>query len=261
MSERLSLTDDSLLAGYAENIQRFEFALEWCRGKRVLDAGSGSGYGAWHLAAHGASSVLGVDIAGDAISEANARYQRDNLNFELLDLQLLDGAAVRRQFEAVVNFETLPHLREPDEFIKGVKSVLTAGGAFITSVPNGEGVVTDASGKPLYRYQHKTYSAVELEKYLAAHFSEVVMHGHWLTHQGRLRKLRAREMFAQLAEAYYNPLARVGRAIKRMAGRKSEGPPEFRGEADSYAGDYAIAPLAAAAWPWAPTTLIAVCKN
>src|SRR4051812_28072288 len=99
MTERLSLTDDSLLAGYAENIQRFHFALEWCLGKRVLDAGTGSGYGAWYLAAHGAVSVLGVDIASDAISEANARYQRENLSFELLDLQLLDSAAVRRQFE------------------------------------------------------------------------------------------------------------------------------------------------------------------
>src|SRR3954469_4816357 len=110
MSERLSLTDDSLVAGYAENIQRFEFALEWCRGRRVLDAGTGSGYGAWYLAAHGAGSVLGVDIAGDAISEANARYQRDNLSFELLDLQLLDSATARGQFETIVNYETLPHL-------------------------------------------------------------------------------------------------------------------------------------------------------
>lgn len=57
MHQRLSLQDDSLIAGYAENIQRFEFALEWCRGKRVLDAGCGSGYGAHFLACHGAASV------------------------------------------------------------------------------------------------------------------------------------------------------------------------------------------------------------
>ena len=36
--ERLSLNDASIIASYAEHIQRYEFALQYCRGKRVLDA-------------------------------------------------------------------------------------------------------------------------------------------------------------------------------------------------------------------------------
>jgi len=91
MSERLSLTDDSLLAGHAENIQRFQFALEWCRGKRVLDAGCGSGYGTHYLGCNGASSVLGVDISTEAIDEARREYQTDNVRFEVRDLQRLDA--------------------------------------------------------------------------------------------------------------------------------------------------------------------------
>ncbi|MDB5811932.1 MAG: hypothetical protein JWN94_4054 [Betaproteobacteria bacterium] len=68
-------------------------------------------------------------------------------------------------------------------------------------------------------------------------------------------------MFAQLTDAYFNPLARAGRLIKRIAGKTSEDPPIMSGEADSYAGDYVIAPLASRAFPWPPTTLIAVCKT
>src|SRR3954470_23713777 len=242
MSERLSLTDDSLLAGHAENIQRFEFALEWCRGKRVLDAGCGSGYGAHFLGSNGAASVLGVDISTEAIDEARREYQSDNVRFEVRDLQLLDAKPLNAP-EVIVNFETLPHLAEPLKFMDAAKSTLAPGGMLITSTPNGELVKTDEHGKPLYQYQHRTYSIEEFKSLLAAFFTDVSLYGHWLTHQGRLRNLRAQELFAQLVEAYYNPFARAGRAMKRMAGKTSEDAPIFRGGADSYAGDYLIAPL------------------
>lgn len=260
MSERLSLTDDSLLAGHAENIQRFEFALEWCRGKRVLDAGCGSGYGAFFLGCNGAASVLGVDISAEAIDEARGEYQTDNVRFEVRDLQRLDAGPLDEP-EVIVNFETLPHLAEPLKFIDTVRSILPAGGTLITSTPNGELVKTDEHGKPLYRYQHRTYSVEEFKSLLAARFADVALHGQWLTHQGRLRNLRSQELFAQLIEAYYNPLSRAGRVMKRLAGKTSEGPPIFRGGADSYAGDYALAPLESRLFPWPPTTLIAVCTT
>ncbi len=44
MAERLSLDDDSLYQGYADHIQRYAFAAQYCSGRRVLDAGCGTGY-------------------------------------------------------------------------------------------------------------------------------------------------------------------------------------------------------------------------
>ena len=261
MYERLSLTNNTLIAGYAENIQRVEFALDWCRGKRVLDAGCGSGYGAYFLASNGAAAVLGIDVSRDAIGEATRTYRRENLHFQIRDLESIDDAALSGKFDVIVNFETLPHLADPDKFIRGMKSALVAGGIYVVSTPNGELVETDEGGKPLYRYQHKAYSPSEFTSFLSAHFAEVSLYGHWLTHQGKLRKLRDRQLFAQLCEAYYNPCARIGRVLKRALGKKSEGPPTFSAEADSYSGDYAIAALSAGAFGWPPTTLIAVCKT
>ena len=95
MHERLSLTDNSLFAGYAENIQRVEFALDWCRGKRVLDAGCGSGYGTYFLASNGAAAVLGIDVSRDAIDEATRTYRRENLYFQIRDVESVDDAELR----------------------------------------------------------------------------------------------------------------------------------------------------------------------
>jgi 2-polyprenyl-3-methyl-5-hydroxy-6-metoxy-1,4-benzoquinol methylase len=260
MVERLSLTDNSLLSGYAENIQRTEFALAHCQGKRVLDAGCGSGYASHFLAANGAASVLGLDNSDEAIAEARRIYPRGNLRFEQRDLQCLDADAMRARFEVVVNFETLPHLPDPRAFIAGVKAALADGGTFITSTPNGERVRTDPAGRPLYKFQHKAYPPAEFGAFLHEHFIDVALYGHWMTHAGMLRKLRARELFEQLCDLYYNPMNRCGRAIKKVFNRKTAAPPVFTGEADSYAGDYVIAPLNAGGFPWLPTTLIAVCK-
>ena len=44
----------------ALHLKRYEFALPWCRGREVLDAGCGVGYGSAFLARE-ASRLLGVD--------------------------------------------------------------------------------------------------------------------------------------------------------------------------------------------------------
>src|ERR1700691_5062635 len=64
-----------------EHLARYAFAARLARGKRVLDAGCGAGYGAAELAAS-ALSVVGADIAAEAGMVAHAHYQRPNLAFE-----------------------------------------------------------------------------------------------------------------------------------------------------------------------------------
>jgi hypothetical protein len=49
--------------------------------------------------------------------------------------------------------------------------------------------------------------------------------------------------------------------LKRLLGRKVLPPPDNRSSADSYPGDYEIAPIQSVELPWAPTTLIAICRN
>jgi 2-polyprenyl-3-methyl-5-hydroxy-6-metoxy-1,4-benzoquinol methylase len=52
------------------------------KAKRVLDLGSGEGYGA-NILTLTASFVLGVDIDEEVIRHASEKYRKDNLRFEL----------------------------------------------------------------------------------------------------------------------------------------------------------------------------------
>src|SRR5215470_2202642 len=64
-----------------EHLARYTFAARLARGKRVLDAGCGTGYGSAELA-HAAVAVVGIDCAIEAVSFARANYRLPNLQFE-----------------------------------------------------------------------------------------------------------------------------------------------------------------------------------
>src|SRR3954462_3875606 len=63
-----------------EHLARYTFAARLARGKRVLDAGCGAGYGSAELA-HAAQSVVGIDQAAEAVEFAREHYRLPNLSF------------------------------------------------------------------------------------------------------------------------------------------------------------------------------------
>src|SRR5579871_6719944 len=112
---------------------RYTFAARLARGKRVLDAGCGAGYGSADLA-RAADSVIGLDCAPEALEFAHANYPLANLRFEQASCTNLphpDGS-----FDLVVGFEVIEHLAEWREFLLEVRRVLSASGQFIVSTPN-----------------------------------------------------------------------------------------------------------------------------
>ncbi len=117
-----------------EHYHRYALAARWCKNMRVLDAACGEGYGA-ALLADSAMSVEGVDISANAISHAEQRYgNRDGLEFQAADCTALPFAA--NEFDRVVSFETLEHLRAQDELLAEFKRVLKPDGCLILSSPN-----------------------------------------------------------------------------------------------------------------------------
>ena len=72
---------------------------------------------------------------------------------------------------------------------------------------------------------------------------------------------RAAEQFLYLSESYHQPGARFARTVKRLLHREVLPPPDNHSSADSYPGDYEIAPIQPARMPWAPTSLVALCRN
>jgi SAM-dependent methyltransferase len=116
-----------------EHLARYMFAVRLAGGKRVLDAGCGAGYGAAELA-RVAASVVGADIASDAVVFAREQYRNPNLNFEQASCTALphpDGS-----FDLVVAFELIEHLADWRSFLQEVRRLLAPGGQFVVSTPN-----------------------------------------------------------------------------------------------------------------------------
>jgi SAM-dependent methyltransferase len=116
-----------------EHLARYAFAVRLARGKRVLDAGCGAGYGAGELA-RAAESVIGVDIAAEAIEFAQANYQQSNLRFEQASCIALPFAGA--SFDLVVAFEVIEHLEDWRGFLQEACRVLAPAGQLIVSTPN-----------------------------------------------------------------------------------------------------------------------------
>src|SRR5579871_3121120 len=116
-----------------EHLARYAFAARLARGKRVLDAGCGAGYGSAELAEM-AEEVTGVDVAPEAIAYASEHYTLPNLHFEQASCTSLsqdDGA-----FDLVVAFEVIEHLEDWRGFLREARRVLTSNGQLVVSTPN-----------------------------------------------------------------------------------------------------------------------------
>ncbi len=132
-------TGERLIPGEAdvdllnEHMARYHFAARLARGKRVLDAGCGAGYGSAALA-EVAVRVTGIDIAPEAVEHARSHYEAGNLAFEQASCTALpfgDGA-----FDLVAAFEVIEHLEDWRAFLAEARRVLAPSGQFIVSTPN-----------------------------------------------------------------------------------------------------------------------------
>lgn len=116
-----------------EHIARYVYASSFCTGARVLDAGTGAGYGCATLADN-ARSVVGLDIAHDAVRFASAEYDRPNASW--LQASLVALPFTGDAFDVVVAFEVIEHLADWRQFLQEARRVLRDGGVFLVSTPN-----------------------------------------------------------------------------------------------------------------------------
>jgi SAM-dependent methyltransferase len=167
-----------------EHFHRYAFALDRVRGKKVLDAACGEGYGSALLAA-AAASVTGVDLSREAIEHASRRYQAPNLEFRQSDcLQLPFGDG---EFECVVSFETLEHLEDHDGLVSEFRRVLAPDGFLLISTPD-KAVYTDRLENRNEFHLRELYRA-EFESLLSAYFPACRLWGQKLQFQSAIWSL------------------------------------------------------------------------
>ncbi|PXW32550.1 UNVERIFIED_CONTAM: 2-polyprenyl-3-methyl-5-hydroxy-6-metoxy-1,4-benzoquinol methylase [Williamsia faeni] len=163
----LALTGERTVPGIAEENYWFrrhevayEYILERCRAKDVLEAGSGEGYGA-DLISTVATGVTCVDYDLSAVEHTRARYPRLTIHqANLIDLPLADESV-----DLVVNFQVIEHLWDQPAFVAECLRVLRSGGELLISTPNR---ITFSPGRdtPLNPFHTRELNPGELRELL-----------------------------------------------------------------------------------------------
>ncbi len=119
---------------YFAHLSIYSFAVPLCRGKRVLDAGSGAGYGSCYLADNGATHVVGYELSQSAVHFSRQNFCRSNLEYRQGDLQSLRDFAPG-SFDVVFTSNVLEHLPDVRAFLRAAWSILDGSGTLVVAVP------------------------------------------------------------------------------------------------------------------------------
>lgn len=156
---------------YAEHLVRYRLAAQFAHGRRILDAGSGEGYGTSMLAAAGAASATGIDVDEESVAHAIGRYGPIFQRGDASALPFADDS-----FDLVVCFETIEHLDDDAAAIREFRRVLGDDGLLIVSTPNRDEYLVENE------FHKREYSPAEFDRLLAGHFDQ----RHWLYQQNWL---------------------------------------------------------------------------
>ncbi len=155
-----------------EHLHRYAICRECVSGARVLDLGSGEGYGTGLLGER-ASYVTGLDVDADSVAAAQARHGVDGrVIFKVgsaHDLPFPDAS-----FDVVVSFEMIEHVDRQERVIAEVRRVLKPGGLFVVSTPSRE--VYNQFKAP-NEFHVKELDQGEFAELLGAEFAHVEMLG------------------------------------------------------------------------------------
>jgi ubiquinone/menaquinone biosynthesis C-methylase UbiE len=120
--------------GFYAHLSIYYFASQYCKGRTVLDAGCGTGYGAAYLADQGAERVYGIDISPKAIAFSQAHFQRPNLQFHVMNLAQISGFP-DHSFDVITSSNALEHVSNISAFLRTAWELLNHQGMMIVAVP------------------------------------------------------------------------------------------------------------------------------
>lgn len=156
---------------YARHIAAYRHAATLAAGRRVLDAGSGEGFGTQTLSTV-AQEVVGVDYSETAVAESRRLWcdgSRPNLRFERVDLT--QPGSFQETFDVVLNFQVLEHIQNPAPFLRGLSERIGPDGVLMLTTPNRLRTISENP------YHVREYTPDELHKELSAVFGSVTILG------------------------------------------------------------------------------------
>jgi O-antigen biosynthesis protein len=119
---------------YYAHLSIYAFASDYIKNKVILDAGCGAGYGTVYFADNGAKSVTGIDISRDAIQFTQQNLKRDNLKFQLMDLEKINGLK-DHSYDVIFSSNALEHVNNVQAFFASAWELLKYDGILIIAIP------------------------------------------------------------------------------------------------------------------------------
>lgn len=196
---------DTVPGVVAHHLKKYEFARSRIDGL-VVDVACGVGYGSDHLRL-AAMTVVGVDIADEAIAIARDRYRNGNVFF-------VQGNAEQLPFpddcvDAVTCFEGIEHFRDPDAHLDEVVRVLKPEGTYFVSTPH-PGMHAHGEDNPFHLHE---FEPARFEAMLRERFADVEMFG---------QRRKQTEAHARAQELDFFGIRRVAllRPLTKLVSRK-----------------------------------------
>lgn len=155
---------------FQQSLFAYQAVRERAVGRRVLDVGSGEGYGSAYLA-EAAKEVVGLDYSARANREAGERYPLPNLHFVTADIFDLPASLKEQRFDLVCSFQVIEHMRDQDRFLEVLGGLLSPGGTAAISTLNR---LRFTAFNP---FHVREFSPTELEEIMKRHFRKVTMLG------------------------------------------------------------------------------------
>jgi SAM-dependent methyltransferase len=212
--ERIEPDTREWLLYYGNHISRYSFArqhIDIIKDKRILDIACGVGYGSKYLSEIPDAEIIGVDRSKDALSIAKERFKSLNITFvedDCLDPRKLDSF---NNFDIIVSFETLEHVKDPAKFLRICFDKLSDEGTFFVSTPNAS--VSSPNGIVTCEHHEKEYKADEFVELLSnAGFEVIKLYGQELNEMGVLKS----EMRVFINHIYSNWFIRLGHLIRGL---------------------------------------------
>lgn len=161
---------------YLEHFATYDFVRPYVAGRAVLDFGCGTGYGTHRLAPE-CASIVGVDIAADAIRFAEQTYQAPNLSYRAISsVETTPLPFDDASFETVISFQVIEHITDVDRCFAEIARVLAPHGTFVCATPDRR-MRLFPQQRPWNVYHVHEFGPEELDARLRAHFADVAMHG------------------------------------------------------------------------------------
>jgi SAM-dependent methyltransferase len=131
----------------ADHTARYDWAAQQLpAGSYVIDLGCGIGYGARILADAG-HSVFAVDIDAETIQFARRHFAHERIEY----VHAAAGGVFLPHADAVVMFEIIEHLKDPEPVLKLARE---AAPLLLASVPNEDAF----PWRPEYAFHHRHYT-------------------------------------------------------------------------------------------------------